>query len=74
LFRPPCASVIPGSARYPVSSQRYAADPRAIEFNGRLNGYCSNNEENTSNSSGIMDSVVCFSTDDLKNWTDHGVE
>ena len=54
-------------------SQHYAADPTAVEWNGRLYVYCSNDEENTENSGYIMDSIVCFSTDDLKNWTDHGV-
>jgi len=58
---------------YPIMSQHYAADPTAVEWNGRLYVYCSNDEENTENSGYIMDSIVCFSTDDLKNWTDHGI-
>ncbi len=60
-------------ADYPIMSQHYAADPAAIEWDGRLYVYCSNDAENTENSGYIMDSIVCFSTDDLKNWTDHGV-
>jgi arabinoxylan arabinofuranohydrolase len=60
-------------ADYPIMSQHYAADPTAIEWDGRLYVYCSNDQENTENSGYIMDSIVCFSTDDLKNWTDHGV-
>lgn len=60
-------------ADYPIMSQHYAADPTAVEWNGRLYVYCSNDAENTENSGYIMDSIVCFSTDDLKNWTDHGV-
>ena len=60
-------------ADYPIMSQHYAADPTAVEWNGRLYVYCSNDEENTEDSGYIMDSIVCFSTDDLKNWTDHGV-
>ncbi|HOK96619.1 MAG TPA: family 43 glycosylhydrolase, partial [Anaerohalosphaeraceae bacterium] len=63
----------PVFADYPIMSQHYAADPTAIEWNGRLYVYCSNDEENTENSGYIMNSIVCFSTDDLKNWTDHGV-
>ncbi len=59
-------------ADYPVVSHRYAADPSAIESNGRLYVYCSHDEENWTNSYS-MTSIVCFSTDDLKNWTDHGV-
>jgi arabinoxylan arabinofuranohydrolase len=53
-------------------SQHYAADPAAVEFNGRIYLYCSNDEENYTNSY-TMTSLACFSTDDLKNWTDHGV-
>ena len=49
-----------------------AADPAAVEFNGRLYVYCSNDNENGTNGYN-MASINCFSTDDLKNWTDHGV-
>jgi len=59
-------------ADYPIMPQHYAADPTAIEWNGRLYVYCSNDEENN-DTDYLMDSIVCFSTDDLKNWTDHGV-
>jgi arabinoxylan arabinofuranohydrolase len=60
-------------ADYPIMSQHYAADPTAIEWDGRIYVYCSNDEENGEGSGYIMDSIACFSTDDLKNWTDHGV-
>ena len=66
-------SVCSAWADYPIMSQHYAADPTAIEWNGRLYVYCSNDEENGEGTGYIMDSIVCFSTDDLKNWTDHGV-
>ena len=59
-------------ADFPIVSQRYAADPTGIEFNGRLYIYCSNDDDNSTNSY-TMHSITCFSTDDLKNWTDHGV-
>lgn len=59
-------------ADYPIISHRYAADPAAVEFNGRLYVYCSNDDENGTNGY-VMSSITCFSTDDLKNWTDHGV-
>ncbi len=68
-----CITAFLARADYPIMSQHYAADPTAVEWNGRLYVYCSNDEENTENSGYIMDSIVCFSTDDLKNWTDHGV-
>jgi arabinoxylan arabinofuranohydrolase len=59
-------------ADYPIVSHSYAADPAAVEFNGRLYIYCSNDNENGTNGY-LMSSITCFSTDDLKNWTDHGV-
>jgi arabinoxylan arabinofuranohydrolase len=59
-------------ADYPVVGHSYAADPTAVEFNGRLYVYCSNDNENGTNGY-VMASINCFSTDDLKNWTDHGV-
>ncbi len=65
-------TVIVARADYPLVSHRYAADPAAVEFNGRLYLYCSNDDENGTNGY-LMSSITCFSTDDLKNWTDHGV-
>jgi arabinoxylan arabinofuranohydrolase len=59
-------------ADYPVVSQRYAADPGGLEFNGRLYIYSSNDDDNGTNGY-IMHSLTCFSSDDLKNWTDHGI-
>ena len=66
-----CITASLAQADYPIMSQHYAADPTAIEWNGRLYVYCSNDEEN-SDTEYLMTSIVCFSTDDLKNWTDHG--
>jgi arabinoxylan arabinofuranohydrolase len=58
-------------ADYPVASHRYLADPGALVQNGRLYVYCSNDDDNTG-SSYAMKSIVCVSTTDMKNWTDHG--
>ena len=60
-------------ADYPIFSQRYTADPTAIEYNGRLYIYCSHDVDVTpgQNTYNIPD-ITCISTDDLKNWTDHG--
>jgi arabinoxylan arabinofuranohydrolase len=66
------ASAFSAQADYPIVPHRYAADPAAVEFNGRLYVYCSNDDENGTNGY-LMSSITCFSTDDLKNWTDHGV-
>lgn len=66
------AAVLFALADYPIVSHRYAADPAAVEFGGRLYVYCSNDDENGTNGY-VMASITCFSTEDLKNWTDHGV-
>jgi len=65
-------AVASARADYPIVSQRYAADPTGLEFNGRLYLFCSNDDDNDTNSY-LMHSITCFSTEDLKNWTDNGV-
>jgi beta-xylosidase len=65
-------AAVSARADYPIVAHSYAADPAAVEFNGRLYAYCSNDNENGTNGY-VMASITCFSTDDLKNWTDHGV-
>lgn len=62
-----------GTARadYPIASHRYLADPGSIVFNGRVYLYNSNDDDNNGGYS--MHSIVCVSTSDMKNWTDHGI-
>ncbi|HVU35571.1 MAG TPA: family 43 glycosylhydrolase [Opitutaceae bacterium] len=60
-------------ADYPIVSQRYLADPGALVFNGTVYLYCSNDDENPVGGGYVMKSLVCVSSTDLKNWTDHGV-
>ena len=62
-----------GFADYPLVSHRYLADPDGLEYNGQLYIYCSNDDDNSTNGGYAMHSIVCISSDDLKNWTDHGV-
>lgn len=57
-------------ADYPIFSQRYTADPTGIEYNGRLYLYCSH--DNDGQSEYVISDITCISTDDMKNWTDHG--
>ncbi|MCR6638790.1 MAG: carbohydrate-binding protein [Sporocytophaga sp.] len=59
-------------ADYPIVGYRFLADPGAIVYNGRVYVYCSNDDENDDDSYD-MSSIVCVSSSDLKNWTDHGV-
>ena len=62
-------------ADYPIVSHRHLADPGSLVYNGRVYLYCSNDDENPGdNKSGYqMKSIVCVSSSDLKNWTDHGI-
>lgn len=60
-------------ADYPLFWQQYAADPSGIEYNGRLYLFCSHDTYHPDKGYGyFMRDITCISTDDLKNWTDHG--
>ena len=63
----------------PISGSIFCADPTALEYNGRLYVYGSNdhqqfikNGKKGENSYGDIKSIVVFSTDDMVNWTFHG--
>ncbi|MBR4729030.1 MAG: family 43 glycosylhydrolase [Prevotella sp.] len=63
----------------PISGGVFCADPTALEYNGRLYVYGSNdhqefikNGKKGENTYGAIKSIVVFSTDDLVNWTFHG--
>ena len=63
----------------PISACVFCADPTALEYNGRLYVYGSNdhqqfikNGKKGENSYGEIKSLVVFSTDDMVNWTFHG--
>ena len=63
----------------PVSANVFCADPTALEYNGRMYVYGSNdhqkfvaNGKKGSNTYGNIKSIVVFSTDDMVNWTFHG--
>jgi arabinoxylan arabinofuranohydrolase len=63
----------------PLYTQRFGADPGVMEYNGRVYVYTTNDafeydssgniQENTYN----VQTINCISSDDLVNWTDHGV-
>lgn len=65
------SSAITVSADYPFFYQRYAADPTGLEYNGRLYLYGSHDVYQEGKGY-IINDITCISTDDLKNWTDHG--
>jgi arabinoxylan arabinofuranohydrolase len=61
-------------ADYPIAGYRYIADPGSLVYNGRVYLFCSNDDDNEpAGTSYDMHSIVCVSSSDLKNWTDHGV-
>jgi arabinoxylan arabinofuranohydrolase len=60
-------------ADYPIMSHRYLADPGSLVYEGRLYLYNSNDDDNPAEGDYSMHSIVCVSTSDLKNWTDHGI-
>ena len=63
----------------PISANVFCADPTALEYNGRLYVYGSNDHQefivrgkSSENTYGEIKSIVVFSTDDMVNWTFHG--
>ena len=66
------ALLAPGAVRadYPIFYQRYTADPGTLEHEGRLYLYASHDLDTQTGYE--MYDITCISTDDLKNWTDHG--
>ncbi|MBN1603487.1 MAG: family 43 glycosylhydrolase [Chitinispirillaceae bacterium] len=55
----------------PIISHRFTADPNPFIFEGRLYVICSSDEENVDSYNLINYTLV--STDDMVNWTDHGL-
>lgn len=60
-------------ADYPIMSHRYLADPGSMVYDGRVYLYNSNDDDNAEAGGYTMHSVVCVSSSDMKNWTDHGI-
>lgn len=60
----------------PISTNIFCADPTAVEYEGRLYVYGTNDtqqaENDTVNDYDQIKSLVCFSTDDMVNWVYHG--
>jgi len=64
----------------PINPYNFFADPTAIEYNGRLYVYGTNDQQEfdltdglAANSYGKINQFVCMSTADMVNWTNHGV-
>ena len=68
-----------GSNGNPISASVFCADPTALDYNGRLYVYGTNdhqqfikNGKKNGNGYGDIKSLVVFSTADMENWTFHG--
>jgi len=59
-------------ADYPIVSHRYLADPTSLVTADRVYIYCSNDDESPLKGSYNIPNVICVSSSDMKNWTDHG--
>jgi arabinoxylan arabinofuranohydrolase len=59
-------------ADYPIASHRYLADPSPLVTKDRVYIYCSNDDESPLEGSYNIPNVICVSSSDMKNWTDHG--
>lgn len=64
----------------PLYTQRFGADPGVMEYNGRVYVYMTNDvieydsDGNvTENTYGQVNKINCISSDDMINWTDHGI-
>ena len=65
-------TTFPLLADYPIVSHRYLADPSSLVTQDRVYIYCSNDDESPVEGSYNIPNVICVSSSDLKNWTDHG--
>ena len=61
----------------PLIDFMFTADPTSVEHNGRLYVYATNDQEQyqhaDKNSYEFIKSLVCISTEDMVNWTYHGL-
>ncbi len=64
----------------PLLANQFLADPTAIEYDGRLYVYATNDQQEFDYSGGLftntyghITSLRCISTADMVNWTDHGI-
>ncbi|MDQ8183446.1 glycoside hydrolase family 43 protein [Pelagicoccus sp. SDUM812005] len=60
-------------ADYPIVSNRYLADPTSVVTKDRVYIYCSNDDESPVEGGYNIPNIVCVSSSDMKNWTDHGI-
>ncbi len=76
----PGTSIKKDGENNPLYTQRFGADPGVMEYNGRVYVYMTNdifeydgNGNLVDNSYGKINQINCISSDDMVNWTDHGI-
>jgi arabinoxylan arabinofuranohydrolase len=73
VFVAVCLEGTAAQADYPIVSHRYLADPGSVVYGDRVYLYNSNDDDNAEAGGYTMHSIVCVSSADMKNWTDHGI-
>ncbi len=76
----PSASYKKPGENNPLYTQRFGADPGVMEYNGRLYVYMTNDVVEYDVQGGVKENtygkirhISCISSDDMVNWTDHGL-
>ncbi|MBE6850653.1 MAG: carbohydrate-binding protein [Ruminococcus sp.] len=76
----PGTSIKKDNENNPLYTQRFGADPGVMEYNGRVYVYMTNDifeydgaGNLVDNSYGKINQINCLSSDDMVNWTDHGI-
>ena len=70
--------LVKGKIGNPIMTSRLTADPWAMEYNGRVYVYGTNDSQqyeaaaNADNNYSKIKSLNCYSSADMVNWTDHG--
>ena len=59
------------SAQNPIVQTSYTADPAPMVYNGKVYLYTSHDEDNSTWF--VMDNWKLYTTEDMVNWTDHGI-
>lgn len=63
---------LPSAAQVPIVQTIYTADPAPIVHDGRVYLYTGHDEDDAPDDRFVMREYLCFSTNDMVNWTQHG--
>lgn len=67
-----CFAVLMSNAQNPIVQTKYTADPAPMVHNGRVYLYTTHDEDETVKNFFTMNDWMCYSSEDMVNWTDHG--